>query len=240
MSFDLAAFRAQLEEEFAWRVEEIVFFQNQCERLDSEIQKEQFRRALVLLLYSNFEGYCKFALSLYVAAINSEGIQCKDADYSIVAATLSDVFSTLRNGSKKAQEFRNDAPDDTKLHRFARDREFVERAVEIMAKKVAIPDSAVDTESNLNPVVLRKNLYRLGLPHDQFAFMDGDINQLLNLRNKIAHGESKQGIPEKLYGQLRDAAFRVMSGISVGITQACSEKRYLLSAPSRGDRRLAE
>jgi hypothetical protein len=240
MSLDLAAFRAELEEEFAWRVEELIFFQNQCERLDSEVQKEQFRRALVLLLYSNFEGYCKFALSLYVGAVNGEGVQCKDADYSIVAATLSDVFSTLRNGSKKAQEFRNDAPDDAKLHRFARDREFVERAVEIMARKVSIPESAVDTESNLNPTVLRKNLYRLGLPHEQFAFMDGDINQLLNLRNKIAHGESKQGIPEKLYGQLRDAAFRVMNGVSVGITQACSEKRYLLSSAPLGEQRLVE
>jgi hypothetical protein len=240
MSLDLPAFRAQLEEEITWRVEEVVFFQNQCERLSSEDQKEQFRRALVLLLYSNFEGYCKFALSLYVTAVNSEGIQCKDADYSIVAATLSDVFSALRDGGKKVQEFKNDAPDDSKLHRFARDREFVRRAVEIMAKKVAIPDSAVDTESNLNPVVLRKNLYRLGLPHDQFAFMDGDINKLLHLRNKIAHGESKLGVPEKLYGQLRDAAFRVMNGISSGITQACSEKRYLLGASPPAGQQVAE
>lgn len=224
---NVAEFRAQLEEEFAWRIEEILFFQNQCAILEQEEKKEKFRRALVLLLYSNFEGFCKFGFTLYVSAINEENIDCKDANYAIAAASLSDVFASLRDGSKKAKEFKNDNPDDTKLHRFARDREFIERAFELMARKVNIPDKVVDTESNLKPVVLRKNLYRLGLPHDQFSSLEPEIDQLLNLRNKIAHGETKQGIPEKLYEQLKTSAFDIMSGITTGLTQAVAEKWYL-------------
>ncbi len=227
MSADIASFRAELEQELSWRIGEIHFFQNQCERMSREEEKDQFRRALVLLLYSNFEGFCKFALTLYLTAVNNAGVECRDAEHAIVAASLSDVFASLRDAAKKAPEFKNDAPDDAKLHRFARDREFVGRAFDLLRRKVAIPESAVDTESNLNPVVLRKNLYRLGLPYGQFAAMDGDIHRLLNIRNKIAHGESRQGVPERSYRDLKEAAFRIMNGISSGVTQACSEQWYL-------------
>lgn len=224
-------FRAQLEEELAWRTEEILFFQNQCSSIEHVELRDKFRRALVLLLYSNFEGFCKFGFSLYVAAINQEGIDCRDADYAIAAASLSDVFASLRDGKKKAKEFRNDDPDDEKLYRFARDREFVERAFEIMGRKIKIPESVVDMESNLKPAVLRKNLYRLGLPHDQFSTLEPEIAQLLALRNKIAHGETKQGIGERLYEQLRTSALRVMTDITAGLTQAFSEKWFLAIKP---------
>lgn len=221
-------FRAQLEEELAWRTEEILFFQNQCSTVDPCEQQDKFRRALVLLLYSNFEGFCKFAFSLYVAAINAEGIECREANYAIAAASMSDVFASLRDGTRKAIEFKNDNPDDTKLYRFARDREFVERAFEIMGRKINIPEKVVDMESNLKPAVLRKNLYRLGLPHDQFVSLEPEIEKLLALRNKIAHGETKLGISEKLYDQLRDSALHVMTGITAGLTEAFSEKWFLV------------
>lgn len=220
-------FRAQLEEELTWRTDEIRFFQNQCSNVEQEALRDKFRRALVLLLYSNFEGFCKFGFNLYVAAINEEGIECRDANYAIAAASMSDVFADLREGTKKAKEFKNDSPDDTKLHRFARDREFVERALEIMERKIDIPDKFIDMESNLKPVVLRKNMYRLGLPHDQFATIEPKIDMLLNLRNGIAHGTTKQGISEKLYEELRKSAFHIMSEITSGLTRAFSEKWFL-------------
>jgi len=224
----------QLEEEFAWRTEEILFFQNQCSVIEQDELRDKFRRALVLLLYSNFEGFCNFSFSLYVAAINQEGIECKEANFAIAAASMSDVFASLRDGTKKAKEFINDNPDDTKLHRFARDREFIERAFEIMGRKISIPENVVNMESNLKPVVLRKNLYRLGLPHDQFSTLEPEISKLLELRNKIAHGETKLGVSEKLYEQLRSSALHVMTEITSGLTKAFSEKWFLATKTEAG------
>src|SRR5947209_14350430 len=37
-------------------------------------------------------------------------------------------YTTLFRSDKKNSEFRNALPDDSKLHRFARDREFVEKS----------------------------------------------------------------------------------------------------------------
>ena len=219
-------FRAQLEAEFSWRQEEILFFQNQCENV-RESQKDKFRRALVLLLYSHFEGFIKFALVQYISFVNNENIDCKSANSAIAAASLADVLAALRHSSKKAPEFKNSAPDDTKLHLFFRDREFVIQAFDLLGRTVNIPDSVVDTESNLKPDVLRKNLYRLGLPYDQFKALDTTINKLLMWRNKIAHGESQQGIEVTLYEELKTASFKIMNEITRELTVAVDEKHYL-------------
>lgn len=221
------AFRAQLETEFEWRIAELRFFHNLCEKLEDQSARDQFRRASVLLLYSHFEGYCKFALSLYVSAINSAGLVCSQVNSSVVAATLHDVFVKLRDGTGKAPEFRNTLPDDGKLHKFALAREFIERNSEIMSRPVSIPDKVVDTESNLKPIVLRKNLFNLGLQHDQFSSLEPAINRLLEIRNKIAHGESRLGVSKSLYDSLRDSTLEVMTGVTTGITSAFDEKRFL-------------
>lgn len=215
-----------MEAELEWRSAEMRFFHNLCENIPSDDQQEQFRRALVLLLYAHFEGYCKFALALYVSAVNNLGLCCKQVSPAIVAATLHDVFVKLRDPSRKSTEFKSDLPDDSKLHRFAVDIEFIVRTEEIMSRMVSIPENIVDTESNLKPVVLRKNLFRLGLPHDRFSSHDGVINKLLEFRNKIAHGETKAGVREDAYEELRDSAFNVMSGITVEITRALDEKWF--------------
>jgi hypothetical protein len=223
---NLAELRAELEADRAWREEEIRAFQNWGAALSDEEELKRYRRALVLLLYAHYEGFCKFAFALYVSAVNRLGISCGAAAYSIAAASLADLFRELRNPNKKSDLFRRDLPDDAKLHQFARDREFMERTSEVDKHPVNIPDDVVDTESNLTPVVLKKNLYRLGLPHEQFEEYKDDINCLLRVRNEIAHGSFKGGVDSKLYEKVRAAAFTIMSGLGAGIMKALSDKAY--------------
>lgn len=230
---DLENFRAQLEAEFEWRSGEVRWLHNLCEGMDSDEQKRQFRRAIVLLLYSHFEGYCKFSLQLYVSAVNGEGLSCREANPAIAAASLNDIFAKLRDGTGKAEVFRNSLPDDSKLHRFAREREFVERTADMLSTPVSIPDQIVNTESNLKPAVLRKNLFMLGLPFDQFKALEPDIDKLLALRNGIAHGSTRGGVDAALYESLKQCAFSVMSGITSGVTRAFDEKWFLANAPGQ-------
>jgi hypothetical protein len=222
---NLAELRAELEADQAWRVDEIRAFQNWGATIDEEKLK-QYRRALVLLLYAHYEGFCKFALTLYVSAVNRLGITCGAAAYAVAAASLADLFRNLRNPQMKCDLFRRELPDDAKLHQFAREREFIERTSEVDKHAVNIPDDVVDTESNLTPLVLKKNLYHLGLPHDQFESYKDEINKLLGVRNAIAHGSLKDGVDGKLYDELRGAAFTIMSGLSAGIMQALADRAY--------------
>lgn len=218
---------SEIEEDLSWRLNELRFFQNQLAALTSEQDRERFRRALVLLLYAHFEGYCKFALTLYVNSINRSGITCADATFAIAAASLSDLFKALRNPEKKIPEFRNSLPDDAKLHQFGREREFVERTAEFGLRPVKVADDVVDTESNLKPVVLRKNLYRLGFPPDQFAGHEGSINQLLEYRNKISHGEMQAGLSRNKYDTLRAAVYEVMNEMKLHVMKAIQDRSYL-------------
>jgi MAE_28990/MAE_18760-like HEPN len=217
---------AELESDREWREEEIRTFQNRGAKLESQSDQERYRRALVLLLYAHYEGFCKFALTLYASAINRSGIVCGKAEYAIAAASLASVFRDLRNPNKKSDIFRQSLPDDAKLHQFAREREFVERTAELEKLPVKISDDVVDTESNLSPTVLKKNLYRLGLPHQKFDTYSGDINKLLAIRNGISHGSLRDGVEEKLYRQLRSSMYSVMTGISVDLMKALHESAY--------------
>lgn len=218
---------AEIETEQAWRVDEIRFFQNQLIYINSENKKDQYRRALVLILYAHFEAFCKFAFAHYLKTINTSNLKCNKTNFAIAASSLSDVFMALRNPEKKSDIFKRALPDDSKLHRFSRDREFLERISEIGNLNVSLDDKIIDTESNLKPVVLQKILYRLGLPHNKFDNLSSQINKLLNYRNKIAHGEMKTGIPKKEYDSLREDVFFIIDEIKREIMSAIKNREYL-------------
>jgi hypothetical protein len=224
---NIAQLWAQIEEDLRWRQDEIRFFRNHLEAIDSEQDRERFRRALVLLLYAHFEGFCKFALTLYVDSVNKSGITCGEATPAIAAASLSDLFKSLNNPERKIPEFGNMLPDDPKLQRFGRQREFVEHATDFAIRPVKVADDVVDTESNLNPTVLRKNLYRLGFPHDLFSNFDGDIHRLLEYRNKISHGEMQAGLERDKFEKLSSSVYTVQDEIKRQVMSALQEKAYL-------------
>ena len=217
---DLDSIWAQMEQEQLWRTDEIRFFDNQVSEIEGEVNKDRFRRANILMLYSHYEGFCKFVFNAYVGAVNNAGLVLADVNYSLAAASLDSLFKELRNQNTKAVEFRIALPEDTKLHVFARDKTFLENISNYESRAISIPDTVVDTESNLKPAVLRKNLFRLGFRHDCLQNIEGDIHRLIRIRNEIAHGASRQGVTADEYFELRTAAFNVMNEV----------KRYVMSA----------
>jgi hypothetical protein len=76
VSVDLASIRAELESEQTWRHDEIRFLRNQLASICGNRRKMQFRRALVVMLYAHYEGFCKFALERYVRSVNDACLEC--------------------------------------------------------------------------------------------------------------------------------------------------------------------
>lgn len=230
---DIAEIRAELEEELTRRLDEICFFRNRLSEMEDEGEKERFCQCLVVMLYAHFEGFWKAAFSIYLKSINQERISCRDATEQIVAASMSGLFSALADPNSKCSFFRRTAPDDRKLHRFARHLEFAGRIEEAFATTVAIPiDDIVDTESNLTPVVVRKNLFRLGFSHEEFQSEEGIINELLRRRNDIAHGSSRQGVQVDAYSALESSVFGVMRRVVVLIFDSLRNRQFLRTARS--------
>ena len=225
---NLEEINTQLEDELTWRQDEIRFLHNQLSYITKEDDKKCYRKALVVMLYSHFEGFCKAAFSIYANAINQENLTCSHVTDQIIASSLAIVFRDLENMNKKSSLFKNDLPDDRIIHRFARQVELINNLNVIWTRRVNIPiDDVVDTEANLKPSIMRKILYRLGLPHDAFNENEGKLHSLLNYRNKIAHGSAKDGLDEKQYEEIQTSTIGIMSSTIKMIMNALSETKYL-------------
>ncbi|MGH8071150.1 MAG: MAE_28990/MAE_18760 family HEPN-like nuclease [Candidatus Entotheonellia bacterium] len=223
---NLPTIRAELEDEQTWRQNEIRFLRNQLANVSDPSEKMQFRRALVLMLYAHYEGYCKFALLQYLKTINQEAIRCEEATSAIVAGAWSRIFTAMERGDQTSEIFRNSLPEDARLHRFARRRDFIEQFSEFAKQIARIPEETIDTESNLHPIVMQKNLYLLGLDHNLFSKHDGDILHLIYRRNNISHGSDKMGLTESEYERLESAVFKIMDDLMDIVMEAMQKERY--------------
>jgi hypothetical protein len=184
-----------MEEDLAWRQEELAFFKNQLNYVQEE-NKNKYRKILVLMLYSHFEGFLKLAMQSYIQFINELHISGNSVNSNLLVSNLHREFTAYDNLDRKCKIFERPLPEGDYLHRIYRRVDFVESIDGFKEKIVNIDDDVIDTESNLWYVVLQKNLYRIGLPIEMFADYKSDIDALVNRRNSIAHGNFRSGVSE--------------------------------------------
>ena len=191
-------------------------------------ERRTLRRSLILLSYAHFEGFCKFSLTAYLSAINSFGLKCNEVSVPLVAAALTKVFDALRDDNKKHDLFRDKLNTDLDVHRMARQQKFVAKYEEEVSQTVvSISDNVVDAKSNMNSVMLKRNLFMLGLP---FPFIDQHkfaIDRLVHVRNAIAHGDSLMDPKPDALASYLETARAIMSEIQWLILSALDEKQYL-------------
>jgi hypothetical protein len=224
---NLLDIRSQLEEELSWRQNEIRFFHNQLSAITTDEQKDCYRKALIVMLYSHYEGFCKTALGIYADAINAQKLIIRTVNKFIAACSLDHVFLAYENRDKKSRIFKNRLPEDGKLHRFARQIEFIENFEQFEEQLACISETVIDTEDNLKYIVLKKLLFRLGLDYDYFDEYRSNIDKLLGKRNNIAHGTQKTGVSEKDYKEIEKDVFEIMNATIQIIMQALEKKQYL-------------
>lgn len=233
-SIDLASVRSEIDLEREWRELELQFLKRRVAEIRDEEDGDVARKALVVMLYAHFEGLIKAILSIYVKALNGLKIPISQVHSALAAVALTDIFKALRNPDSKCKIFARKLPDDAKLHRSARDREFLERTSEFGMRPLAIdPDLVVNTESNLKPVVLRKILYQLGFDPALVEPWEKTVNQLLRRRNDVAHGTARAGLTAKEYDELEMAVKEVVDAIVAAITEALAREAYLGMTPSK-------
>jgi hypothetical protein len=229
--------RAELESELTWRVDELRHLTNALDGLSLDPSKDKFRKALIVILYSHLEGFAKAAFSIYAKAVNSLRVKCGDADEFLAAATFGDVFDAYENRDKKCRVFKKALPDDSGLHRYARQVDFIVQMNEFMSRDIRLDaDRVVEVESNLWPIVLKKILYRLGLPLDSFSEQEGTLWRLVSKRNNVAHGVERGGIASAEYQELHDCAFEIMQTIIQVVSDALRNKIYLRGSLSEHNR----
>ncbi|MBD0399337.1 MULTISPECIES: MAE_28990/MAE_18760 family HEPN-like nuclease [Bacillus] len=224
--------REQLEEDLTWRKDEIRLLRNQLSYINLDEDKKRYRKALLVMLYSHYEGFCYTALQIYIKSINDESLKRKQANFHLATCSLSKEFDAYDNIDHKPHHykaiFKKQLPEESKLHRFARQLGLVEKINEFWEESLFIPDEVVNTEANLWPIVLKKLLYRLGLPYDYFKEHEGNITMLVNRRNGISHGRDKEGFEEKTYNEIQQTVFKILDSVVRLIIEALTQKSYLI------------
>ncbi len=218
-------FRSQCEADLSWRLEEIAFIKNQLNYIN-ELKKNKYRKAMVLMLYSHFEGFTKLVFQLYIEYINELNLNLDSVNSCLQASALNKEFQIYDNAGMKNPIFTNKYPNDEKLHRLYRREILVDEFWNINNRKLKLEDSVVNTESNLWYIVLQKNLYRCGLPLDIFEDQKKSIDSLVNRRNSIAHGNNQAGVSEEEYANWEKQTVFVMNRIIQVLYEYIYYKRY--------------
>ncbi|WP_034271061.1 MAE_28990/MAE_18760 family HEPN-like nuclease [Priestia megaterium] len=226
--------REELEEDLTWRKDEVRLLRNQLSYIPAESDKRRYRKALLVMLYSHYEGFCYTAFQIYIKSINDESLKRNQVNFHLATCSFSKEFDAYDNIEHKPDHyrtvFRNQLPEEFKLLRFARQIGLVEKINDFWEQSVVIPDEVVNTESNLWPIVLKKLLYRLGLPHDYFKQHEGKIHRLVNQRNGIAHGRDKEGFEQKDYDEIEKAVFEIFDSTVKLVEESLKTKKYLVTS----------
>lgn len=191
-----------------------------------ESERAMLRRSLVLLTYSHLEGFCRFAISTYVSALNSSGLSCDAVTAAVAAASMTKVFRALRDTNHKHPLFKKSLADDSAVHMAAREQIFVERARQFFAGQVNIPDEFVETHYILSTDVIRKLMFQVGLQTDEVEPRRSSIEKLKHVRNRIAHGDRIKVPSEDEVATFLDTAREVMDLIQREITFALTHETY--------------
>lgn len=186
---------------------------------------------MLVMLYSHYEGFCKTAFLIYINTVNREELQRKKANHRLAACSLHSVFNAYEDIERKPdiyrEIFKRALPEEKKLQRFARQVDLLVNLDGFWDEVVIVSEEIADTESNLWPIVLKKILFRLGLPEQSFKDYEVNISWLVNMRNGVSHGREKDGIKEEEYNSIEQKVFYILEGVIEVIIEALKSQKYL-------------
>lgn len=218
-------FRGRLEQDLSWREAEIRILGNQHAFAASEAERRALRRVQVVMLYAHFEGFCKIAFSSYLQAINARGHVRSEVNDALAAASLMQQFTELE-APTKLNLFRHLLPNDQDLHKLGRQVAFVKSIQGFWAAVLDVPTEPFTETGNLEPIVLKKFLYRLGLDPHMFVAHDGVLFRLVKLRHLIAHGETNGAVDDDGFKEMYEAVKNAFTEIMSELTKSLREESY--------------
>ncbi|RXM52582.1 MULTISPECIES: MAE_28990/MAE_18760 family HEPN-like nuclease [unclassified Chryseobacterium] len=159
--------------ELSWRRKELTLIKSKIPTSKNSLQSAMIRASLPLL-YAHWEGYVKLTMSYYLEYVSNKYLKNDELKTQFIALSLQNKLGDLNNSS-----FEN----RTKIIDFI----FTE-----INKQSNIPKkNIINTKSNLRYDVLSEILFILDLQDSHIESKKELINDLVEERNYIAHGEHK-------------------------------------------------
>lgn len=258
MSDLLQKLEDEISEDLAWRKIELQnFFKEITFPVEGAFESEQVKHAvhksLILLLYSQWEGFIKRSAKCYLNFIVQSKVPLKNLTDNFHAlalkGNLNSIINSIQSSTKKSISL-NVYTDVITDYSDKIDKEFY-LSINMNAEK---DSSLIDTESNLNTQIYKKIFQCLGMdfypcletpPRHKFAATVDPKNSsilcqildstLLYSRNHIAHGNKNNKIVildlNKLH-TLRELLFLLMNNF-LDTLLSFAENKYFLRVNSQ-------
>lgn len=203
-----------IDSEMGWRKKELSAIKANIHSA-RKFAKHTAIRSGVALLYAHWEGAIKNIAYYYLLYVSNLKIPYKKLKPNFLAITLKNDIQKFEETNKTTLQ------TAIVIDLLKRNDE----SSKIPTEKI------ISTNSNLNSEIFTEIMCTIGLPTDDYESDYNLIDEvLLNMRNKIAHGENLDALSldEERYIEIHDKVFHLIELFSTQISNAASLKQYLL------------
>ncbi len=201
--------QTRLDEDFAWRRKELtVIFTNV--KSSKPIQLNTNIRIGVVMLYAHWEGFIKNAAEYYLIFVSSKKLTLKQLSHSLIAVSLKSKLKEFEETNKNT------------IH-----TQLINFLLGDLNVRAQIPtENIIKTQSNLNSRILREILSIVDVDYSFYELKEKYIdNQLLRIRNSVAHGQDPEIDKEEFY-ELYKEITTLMTSIKAEITNNAIRSNY--------------
>lgn len=207
----------QIERELDWRIAELAELKKIALSLSSrKIAYDAQLRALWVMLYAHYEGFCKFVISVFLEELEKTGkVRCLFKD-ELIIFSLEEELSNIRKdtSAKSCYEYFNNT-FNTVLNSV------------IQFKKNRNSDYRIIGSNNLYSDDLLEMCACICISENVIEENRIKLNTLVSRRNEIAHGKKHPIKNLNDYKEYEDAALDVMIALALAVIESLEQKKYL-------------
>ena len=196
-----------------WRVRELENLKR-IGKLDlttySEKVREQYYRMCVPYIYAHWEGFIVESFKQLISYLNGLHLEKKKVRHELYTFSLQDILRPLAGKQS-----------------FEQSCQFVEKFTNDYEKELYIDPALLTAKSNLNYKQLTIIFEKFAMDNHCIEYK-GEINQLVNQRNRIAHGENGITVEYEYFSDKFSMLQKIFDILILDFEKYLSEKLYLV------------
>lgn len=202
-------FVKEIMHDLAWREAELAIMRKQLiQTVVNSSQEQTLLRANVALLYAHYEGFCKFCISVYIDALKKRRLKRNQFKWKIAAHSMKKFFLELKKNERQDEFF----------------TQFMDQLNEELNETADFEN--IGETSNLWPDLLLSWLTRLDLKYSNVVEQTHFLHELVDSRNKIAHGQRLTISTRLAFDSYSKAATLAMHEVAIGVAEALENQSY--------------
>lgn len=165
--------------ELTWRRQELSDIKSVVEQIDSESIKKVILRTWIVLLYAHWEGFIKEVTQKYIREVNKLGIRAGRMSHNLAQC----IFLEQLKGMSENKTYKSYADIYSKI-------------MKKRGERCKISET-INTKSNLTKKIFEDILFLVDIDESWYLPKYNFIDDLVNMRNEIAHGRGSVVTLEK-------------------------------------------